>query len=41
MFQITENIQRRDVVNKVLIGTRVDLSNTEGQIVSYLIHDGI
>jgi hypothetical protein len=41
MFQITENIQRRDVMNKVLIGKRVDLRNTEGQVVSYLSHDGI
>ena len=30
MFHITGNIQRPDVVNKVLIGKREDVRNTEG-----------
>lgn len=40
MFHITGNIQRRDV-NKVLIGKRVDLRNTEGQVATYFSHDVI
>jgi hypothetical protein len=40
MFQITEKIQRH-VVNKVLIRKRVDLRNAEGQVVSYMSHEGI